>query len=227
MTKRPITSSPAPATLNTKRPRKAAGFRMARPPTASDSQPTMASSSSSSLFVTVTQNESRPGILARSKVITSDFRTVEPTQSAIPATNSQNFSNEITNESIPDEPDAAPSDTQEATMKPKRKRETTNYVRDSKQCTEFLMSLNLYITRTNSKNGYHSGTFSWMRFSVTMVLVIFWVTQNVRHARNKMESLNVRIVPTEGCWNARNALYPRINSSLYTALRYILNHLTL
>ena len=174
---------------------------MARPPTASGSQPTIASSSSSSLFVTVTQNESRPGILARSKVITSDFGTVEPTQSTIPATNSQiqNFCNEITNESIPDEPDAATSDTQEATIKPKRKRETTNYVRASKQCTEVLMSLNLYITRTNSENGYHSGTFSWMRFSVMMVLVIFWVTQNVRHARNKRESLNVRIVPTEGC----------------------------
>ena len=188
MTKRPNTSSLAPAKVNVKRPRKASGFRFARPPTASDSQSTSSSTSSSSLFVTVTQNESRPGILARSRVITT------------PVTNPQiqDFCNEITPDLLPDGPEVAASGTEEATKEPKRKRQTTNYVRPSKRCTEVLL-MNLYITRTNSKNGYHSGTFSWMRFSVTMALVIFWVTQNVRNARKMMESLNVRIVPTEGC----------------------------
>ena len=86
---------------------------------------------------------------------------------------------------IPDAPEAA-SDTQEAIEEPKRKRQTTNYVRLSKQCTEVNMSL--HITRINSKNGYRSGTFSWMRFSDMMVLVIFWVTQNVRNVMNMMGS---------------------------------------
>ena len=141
MTKRPNTSSPAPATLIVKRPRKAAGFRLARP-TASGSQAT--SSYSSSLFLTVTPNEGRPGILARSRVITSDLETVEQTQSTIPTTNPQiqDSFNEITQDLIPDRPEAVASDTQEPTKKPKRKRETTNYVRPSKQCSEILLLIN-------------------------------------------------------------------------------------
>ena len=59
--------------------------------------------------------------------------------------------------------------------------------------------MNLYITRTNSKNDYHSGTCSWMKFSVTMALVVFWVTQSVQNARKMMEYLNVRIVPVGRC----------------------------
>jgi hypothetical protein len=205
MSKRPNTSSPAPAPLNRdiKRPRKAAGFRFARLPGAdsgSESQPTT-SSSSSSLFVTVTQNESRRGILTRSKVITSDFETVEPTQSTIPPTNPQiqDFCNEITHDLTSDGPEAAANDPVEATKEPKRKRQTTNYVRPSKKCTVLMFELIRDASRTYSKNGYHSGTFSWMRFSDTMVLVIFWVIQNVRNARYMMASLNVRIVTTEGC----------------------------
>ena len=196
MTKRQNASSSASA--NAKRPRKAAGFRFVRPPSPSGSQPT--SSSSSSLFVTVTQNERRPGILARGRVIASNLETVEPkTHSTIPAKNPQiqDYYNEITPDFDPDGPEVVASDTQEATKEPKRKRETTNYVRLFKLCTDVL--LNLYITRINSKNGYRSGTFSWMRFSVTMALVVFLVTQNVRNARNKVEYLNVRIVPAEGC----------------------------
>lgn len=173
MTKRQNASSLASA--NAKRPRKAAGFCFARPPSPSGSQPTR-----SSLFVTVTQNEHRPGILARGRVIASNLETVEPTtHSTIPVMNpqTQDYYNEITPDFDPDGPEVVASDTQEATKEPKRKRETTNYIHLFKICTDVL--LNLYITRINSKNGYHSGTFSWMRFSVMMALVVILVTQNV------------------------------------------------
>jgi len=181
MSKRQNTSSSA-AALNVKRSRKAAGFRLARPATPDASQPT--TSSNSSLFVTVAQNEGRAGFLARSRVITSDLETVEPTLSTYSLI--QDPSNEMPlDDLIPDGPEAA-SVTQEATEEPKRKRQTTNYVRPFKQCTEVNMTL--HITRINSKNGYHSGTFSWMRFSVTMVLEIFWVRQNVRSVKYMMES---------------------------------------
>ena len=142
MTKRPNTSSPAPAQLKVKRPRKAAGFRLARPPSPSGSQPT--TSSSSSLFVTVTQNEGRPGILAQSRVITNDLETVE--QSTIPVTNSQiqDPCNEIPDDFILGEQleEAGPSDPQEP-QEPKRKRQTTNYVRPSKHCTDLFILVEL------------------------------------------------------------------------------------
>jgi hypothetical protein len=137
MSKHSDTSSPGPNAKRPTRSRKPAGFRLARPPTPPQST---SSASSSSLFVTVTQNENRPGILTRSRVITSDIETVEPitTQSGISATNSQINSdpyNEMAVDSDlnPGEPMTIDSDLNpdgsEATSNPKRKRQTTNYVR--------------------------------------------------------------------------------------------------
>lgn len=115
MTKRQNTSGQG-AVHNAKRPRKAAGFRLARPPSAStsESQPT-SSATSSSLFVTVTQNEGRPGIITRSRVITRvlDSETCNDSDSETP---------------IPLDLDPEASGTQQSTKGPKRKRHTTNYV---------------------------------------------------------------------------------------------------
>jgi len=138
MTKRQNTSVQGPVP-NTKRPRKAAGFRLARPPAASASQPT--ASTSSSLFVTVSQNEGRPGILnVRSRVITSVSETPKPMAQSNACSTSLFDTQEPHNipaEFVREEGD----DTQQpqATKKQKRKRQTTNYVCPSPQCTEFNM----------------------------------------------------------------------------------------
>jgi hypothetical protein len=118
-------SNPSNDVLPAKRPRKPAGFRLARPRTTS-SQPSTLPSPNTSLFITVSQLDDQRGTLRSQNrfLASTQSQSVNPTpepstfssapQSDIP------LDNEIHEETVPP--------TEQPTIKPKRMRNTTNSV---------------------------------------------------------------------------------------------------
>jgi hypothetical protein len=129
MTKRTDASNEVPPA---KRSRRAPGFHLARPaPIPSESQPS--SSSTTSLFVTVSQSDERPGTLtAQNRVLTSTHGP-STSSSTSPSSLEALLPQAIEPDTeIQDEPiiqgDPIPQVQQPDTVKPKRKRNTTNAV---------------------------------------------------------------------------------------------------
>lgn len=121
MSKRSNDSKEAPPA---KRYRKPAGFRLARP---CPSQPSTSLSSNTSVFVTVSQPDERRGALqAQTRILPShqgsSVPTIDPTTSS---TSSPPPVEPVTGSSVEHTP---PEQDSEQTVKPKRKRYTTNAV---------------------------------------------------------------------------------------------------
>lgn len=130
MSKRTKSSNEVPPA---KRSRKAPGFRLARSaPISSESQLTT-SRSSTSLFVTVSQSDERPGTLqVQNRVLASTLGPSTSSSSSTSSLDAQLPRIVEPNTEIQDEPiiqDKPIPQVQQQTVKPKRKRNTTNAVR--------------------------------------------------------------------------------------------------
>jgi len=182
--------------LPAKRSRRPAGFRFARPPPGS-SQPSASSSSNTSVFVTVSQpHEQRGNLQAETRVLSSQQGSTAVPDASLSSSTPESQTPppvELDNWSH-GEPPAAPS-VQEETVKPKRKRYTTNAVCDTSQLCQVQVSK--FETSIDLLNGSSFERHSSMRLCGMMDLGIFLVKANAPTVKMRLVLSSAGTVPME------------------------------